>query len=316
MKKILCQFAVAMGVLWVTTAVISALSVERDGPDWSNGETTVARESALTVGLLTPEGIVELPMEVYITGVLAREMPANFHSEAKKAQAIAARTFALNTARLGLKHGVGIICPDPECCQGYLDYDEYMDLGGSQDGYRMAQEAAEATRDLVITYDGALIDATYFSCSGGKTEAALAVWGSDIPYLQAVDSPGEEEARFYTNTEYFSVQELEVTLGINLPDNSKDWINGVTYTDGGGVQTMGIGGKEFAGTQLRKVLGLRSQSFTVTVLSGGVLITTRGWGHRVGMSQYGAEAMAKNGCGYEEILTHYYQGVEIRAYEQ
>ena len=316
MRKTLLKLAFAIGMLWVTSAVISMHSAQ-GGPVFETTlPSTGAQEDMLWVELWTEDGVKELPMEEYIAGVLISEMPADFHSEAKKAQAIAARTFALRTAQTGLKHGAGMICANPECCQGYLTLTEYLSKGGSTEGYQKAWEAAKATENLVITYDGALIDATYFSCSGGRTEAAVAVWGSDIPYLQAVDSPGEEDSLFYANTVYFTARELEEALNIRLTDGNKNWIKDVSYTDGGGIQSMVIGGIKFSGAQLRKLLGLRSQSLTATVLSTGVLITTRGWGHRVGLSQYGAEAMAQNGSSFEEILTHYYQGVELETYGQ
>jgi stage II sporulation protein D len=160
----------------------------------------------------------------------------------------------------------------------------------------------------VLTYEGSLIEATYFSCSGGSTEDAAAVWGTDFSYLRAVDSPGEEHAAHYTDTVSFTVDELEQRLGVAL---AGEWIGRVSYTAGGGVDTILIGGKCFTGKEIRTILGLRSTVFEMEVSGETVAITTRGFGHRVGMSQYGADAMAVSGSSYEEILAHYYPGTTI-----
>ena len=196
------------------------------------------------------------------------------------------------------------------CCQAYLDPGAYH--GSEGDAAESARMAVSETAGLVLTYQGGLIEATYFSCSGGSTEDAVAVWGTDYPYLRATDSPGEEGAAHYTDTVTFTKGELEAALGVSLGEDPGGWFGFTTYTAGGGVNTMRIGGKDFAGTELRRLLGLRSTAFTVDAQEGGVTITTRGYGHRVGMSQYGADAMAAGGSGYGEILDHYYPGTELK----
>jgi stage II sporulation protein D len=172
-------------------------------------------------------------------------------------------------------------------------------------------QAVLGTSGEVLTYAGVLADATYFSCSGGRTEDAAAVWGSDIPYLQAVDSPGEEGASVYTDTMYFTADEFQSALGQTLSGSPKSWLGAMTRSDGGGVATMMIGGKSYTGVQLRSLLGLNSTAFTMEVKDGNIVVTTKGKGHRVGMSQYGADAMAVTGSTYEQILQHYYQGTVI-----
>ena len=162
-----------------------------------------------------------------------------------------------------------------------------------------------------MTYEGKLVEATYFSCSGGTTEDAVAVWGTDVPYLQSVASPGEENATYYTDSVTFTAQEFASRLGVNLTGKPASWVCDVTHTVGGGVDTMKIGGLTFKGTELRKLLGLRSTAFTITAMEDTITVQTRGYGHRVGMSQYGADAMAALGSTYDEILTHYYQGTEL-----
>ena len=142
----------------------------------------------------------------------------------------------------------------------------------------------------------------------------MAVWGRDFPYLRATDSPGEEEAVHYTDTVYFTEKEFQNALGISLPGTPDGWFGFTTYTSGGGVNTIRIGGRDYKGTELRKLLGLKSTAFTVSANPKGVTITTKGYGHRVGMSQYGADAMAEGGSSYEQILSYYYQGTSLVAW--
>jgi stage II sporulation protein D len=171
--------------------------------------------------------------------------------------------------------------------------------------------AVADTDGLVLEYGGELIDATYFSCSGGVTEDAVAVWGRDVPYLQSVQSPGEESAPRFRDSISFSAAEFAEKLGLSAKGDPSGWFGAVTRTEGGGVETMTIRGKSFTGTQLRSKLGLRSTAFEVAVSGRTITVTTRGFGHRVGMSQYGAQAMAKAGSTCDEILAHYYTGAEL-----
>ncbi len=255
----------------------------------------------------------EMEMDGYLTGVVLGELPADFHEEAIKAQAVVARTYALKRNTTGKKHDSGGVCTDAACCQAYCSIEEYIASGGLQSTVNKAAKAVADTKRQVLTYNGALIDATYFSCSGGRTEDALAVWGTDIPYLQAVDSPGEESAVHYTDEVKFSVQSFANLLGIS-PGTNGIHLGRVTYTQGGGVATMAINGRVFSGTVLRQKLGLRSTVFTMRTQGNLVFVTTKGFGHRVGMSQYGAEAMAAKGSSYRQILSHYYAGTTLITY--
>ena len=266
----------------------------------------------LTVLLRQRDGTTqEMDMDSYLTGVVLAEMPASFAREAKKAQAVVARTFALKAAVTGGKHGDGSVCTESVCCQAYIPPEDY---GGPAEAVDQARSSAEETSGQVLTYQGELIEAVYFSCSGGSTEDAVAVWGRDFPYLRATDSPGEEKAVHYTDTVYFTEKEFQNALGISLPGTPDGWFGFTTYTSGGGVNTIRIGGRDYKGTELRKLLGLKSTAFTVSADPKGVTITTRGYGHRVGMSQYGADAMAEGGSSYEQILSYYYQGTSLVAW--
>ena len=262
-----------------------------------------------TVLVRDKDGILrEMELDTYLTGVVLAEMPASFEKEALKAQAVAARTYTKKAAATGGKHDNGIVCMDPGCCQGYCSPEDYLLQGGQQAAVDKIRDAVTDTSGYVLTYEGELIEATYFSCSGGSTEDASAVWGTEYPYLQAVESPGEEAAGVYLQTRRFTPEAFQQALGVELRGHPRDWFAMTTYTEGGGVAAMTIGGQLYTGTQLRSLLGLRSTAFAVEADAEQITITTKGFGHRVGMSQYGADAMAMEGSSYGQILAHYYPG--------
>lgn len=261
-----------------------------------------------TISLRDGDAVADMALEEYLVGVVLAELPASFEPDAKKAQAVAARTFAWKAHTTGGKHGDGSVCTDSRCCQAYISPGRYS---GAEEDISAAREAVYATAGSVLTYGGELIEATYFSCSGGSTEDAVAVWGTDFPYLRATDSPGEENATHYTDTLTYTAGEFQAALGTTLSGSPASWFGLVTYTAGGGVATMKIGGKDYSGTTLRTLLQLRSTAFSIQVDGEKITITTRGYGHRVGMSQYGADAMAVSGRNWQEILQYYYQGVQI-----
>lgn len=278
-------------------------------------ETTSADNAGLFVPILMPDGIiVTMPLDEYITGVVLQEMPASFETEALKSQAVVARTYTLKQLESGKKHPGCAVCTDSDCCQGYCAVDDYISVGGLQSNVDKVKQAVRETGDLVLTYENKLIEATYFSCSGGRTENAVAVWGTEVPYLQSVESPGEQESVHYVDTVTFSASEVESLLERNLDGDAGTWFRNVTYTDGGGVDTIEIGGEIYSGITLRRLLGLKSTAFVITAIGDTVTVTTKGFGHRVGMSQYGADAMALAGSTYEDILSHYYPGTLLQTY--
>lgn len=274
-------------------------------------ETAAPEQTPLPVRVRTGETVREGDMDSYLVGVVLAEMPASFEPEALKAQSVVARTYARKAYVTGGKHGDGSVCTDSACCQAYVSEADYLAKGGTQANVEKIRSAVFATSGLILTYEGEIIEATYFSCSGGSTEDAAAVWGTEFPYLQAVDSPGEENAAYFRSTVEFTPAEVEAALGVVLTGNPESWVSSVTYTDGGGVDTISIGGTFFTGTEVRSLLGLRSAAFSVESAEDRLVVTTKGFGHRVGMSQYGADAMAVGGSTCEEILAHYYQGTEL-----
>lgn len=254
--------------------------------------------------------IEEMELEEYLVGVILAEMPTSYSSAALQAQAVVARTFTLKRQQ-EQRHKLGAVCTDYACCQAYVSEEDYLDGLGYEEDVKKAAEAVKATEAEVVLYEDDLILATYFSCSGGRTEEAVAVWGVDYPYLQAVESPGEENMTDYMKQMFFSEEELEQALNRELTGSPQSWLGWTTYTTGGGVNTMYFAGFQYSGVELRSLLKLNSTVFTMKAQDGGVLITTLGKGHRVGMSQCGAEVMALEGCTYQEILKHYYPGIRI-----
>ena len=305
------RLAAVMGL--VVPGIVLAIAVSLYEPDPPSEPTAPPEEprEAIMIPVLHEDAVTEMELNDYLTGVVLAEMPASFEEEARKAQAVVARTYTIRAWKRGGKHEGAAVCTDSNCCQGYISQDGYIAKGGTEENVEKMRSAVEETADLVLTYEGQLIEATYFSCSGGSTEDAVAVWGTDVPYLQAVSSPGEEHATHYTDTVSFTAEIFASALGLKLSGDPASWFGPVTYTAGGGVATMEICGTSYTGTALRGALGLRSTAFTVTVQSDTITITTRGYGHRVGMSQYGADAMALTGSTYGEILAHYYQGTTL-----
>ena len=290
-------------------------SLQPDEQQSQQMHTTDPVEDDFRFSVLMDDGVItEMDMDSYITSVVLREMPAEFETEALRAQAVVARTYALRRFEMGGKHTDADVCTDPSCCQGFCTQEAYLSDGGTQALLDKVKTAVTSTSGQVLLYNGELIDATYFSCSGGRTEDAKAVWGADIPYLQSTESPGEEEASHYVDTVTFTKTEFADLLGAELSGNPKTWIDGITYTKGGGVDTIDICGNTYKGTTIRQLLGLRSTAFVISVVGDTVTVTTKGFGHRVGMSQYGADAMAVQGYGYEDILSHYYQNTQLTTY--
>ena len=257
-----------------------------------------------TVRVKTESGIEIMELDEYVACVLMGEMPADFEKEALKAQAVAIRTYTLKKLGGG-KHPDADVCEEPSCCQAFVDLREST----QSEAVDRITGAVNETKGEVVTYNGQLIDATYFSCSGGLTEDAVAVWGADVPYLQSRKSPGEEDAAHYVTSVKMTAAEFLDKM--NLTDAGSIDIGAITYTDGRGVDTIEICGKTFDGTQVRGLLGLSSTAFRIQAVDNSVVITTKGNGHRVGLSQYGAEAMAVSGSTYRQILEYYYSGTTV-----
>jgi stage II sporulation protein D len=265
-------------------------------------EETLGTDEAMSVTVLVNGEPRDMSLGDYLTGVLLGEMPASFELEALKAQAVAARTYTLR--RLGQGDELS---DDPAVCQAYVDPENAQEkLGEDWESLLLGlRQAVQETDGQVLTYEGELISATYFSSAGGRTESAQAVWGGEVPYLVSVESPEEPSS----STVSVDRETFLETLGI-----TETGVSSVTYTEGGGVNTMVIGGKTVSGTELRSLFGLKSTQFTMELTEDTVEFLVQGNGHRVGLSQYGAQALAQEGKTYVEILQWYYTGVEITEY--
>ena len=323
-KAMECLLAILMGVILplLIFTVFECVAAQEEHEESIHTTTQVESEQESSsmpeykermIQVLLDNGTTcEFELDAYVLGVVLGEMPADFEVEALKAQAVVARTYALKRNTTGKKHMNGAVCINPACCQAYCSVESYLKRGGTSTSVNKVQSAVEDTQGQVLTYNDKLIEATYFSCSGGKTEDAVAVWGTDIPYLQAVDSPGEENADYYADTVKYSAKEFADRLGIKVSGSPSSWLGSVAFTEGGGVDSMVICGKVFKGTTLRTRIGLRSTSFSIKADGDTIVITTKGFGHRVGMSQYGADAMAVKGSTYKQILSHYYPGTTLQ----
>lgn len=249
--------------------------------------------------------VVSLELEDYVTGVVGAEMPALFSSEALKAQAVIARTYALKA------NSMGQVLSDNESTQSYKDNGELASLwGGNYSSYySKIKDAVNSTKGVYLTYNGNYIEAVYHSTSNGRTEDSSNVWGNYYPYLVSVDSVYDNTNPSFSISKSFSYSDLSSKLGIGV--NSSSEFNILGYTSGGRVSSISIDGNQFSGVSFRSMLGLRSADFDIVKNDDGVVITTRGYGHGVGMSQYGANGMGKAGYSYSDILLHYYPGVSL-----
>ena len=309
--------ALTLGLLFpgVLYSIIDKQTENKISINTETTQTTSDSIMVIDISVLMSDGNVKyIPLEDYLVSVVLREMPADFEPEALKAQAVVARTYTLRRLEMGGKHDTAVVCADSSCCQGYYDQEEYISDGGKPESLNKVESAVYSTANEVLVYDNALIDATYFSCSGGRTEDALSVWGADIPYLQSTVSPGEENATHFIDTVSMTTAVFAEKLGLNTQLQPYNWVQNIKYTKGGGIDEIQICDKTYKGTEIRQKLGLRSTAFIISVVGDTVTITTKGYGHRVGMSQYGADAMAVQGKTYRDILSHYYQGTDLIEY--
>ncbi len=265
-----------------------------------------------TVRLKQSGEVRELTIREYLIGVVMSEMPMSYEPEALKAQAIASRTYALHCR----KHADADVCADGACCQCWSDGQSLRErFGADYETLReKAEQAVDSTDALVLKYRGSLIDATYFACSGGMTEDAVEVWGREVPYLRPVASPGEDgscQSLLEYSPEEFAERIRSLTPEAELEGAPEVWLGEAQRTAGDGVRTMVIGETELTGLQLRNLFDLSSTKFTLTWNGECFCFDVCGAGHRVGMSQRGAQAMALVGATAEQILQTYYTGVEI-----
>lgn len=299
-------------------AVPSPVTAETVTEDTGTGEIDQAR----SVRVKCSDGtVVTTDMANYLWGVVAAEMPATFELEALKAQAVTARTYTLWKSLHNSSHADADICTDYTCCQAWVSKEDAAAKWGEHAAEytdRITQ-AVTATDGKVLYYEGSPIQAVFHSSSAGSTEDAVNVWGSTVPYLVGVDTPeGDEVPNYHTETTLTAdeVRAALEPLGCDLSGDPSTWFQAFTYTDSGAVAAAQVGGQSLTGTTLRSALGLRSASFEVTCQEGSFTFSVTGYGHGVGMSQYGANAMAQAGSTWREIVAWYYTGVTVGDYPE
>lgn len=275
----------------------------------------------LMVTALIGGEILTLSMRDYLIGVVAAEMPASFEAEALKAQAVAARSYTLYkmTVSPSGNHPEANVCDDIHCCKSYKDMEALREKWGDsfESNLEKITAAVYETDGIYLSYDGEPILAVFHSSSGGMTEKASNVWSSDLPYLQSVESPeSEDETPNFHSTVEVSLSDFKETVideypGAVFGENPAEWITDLVYTESGRVYSMTVGGASLSGADMRGIFELRSTSFTVKVTEDSIIFSVTGYGHGVGMSQYGANTLASAGMSCSEILQWYYTGVEL-----
>lgn len=286
----------------------------------TEGSVTADSTSGVDVAVYrsTKKVIENVPLEDYLVGVVAAEMPADFEEEALKAQALAARTYIVNRLMskdtLGVPKGAQVT--DTQLNQVFMNDAEMQQEWGKDYTWKKQKvlEAVRSTSGKILTYDGKPIDALFFSTGNGYTENSEDYWGGNIPYLRSVSSPWDKKSPKFTNQKVMTVKEFETKLGVKIGSTSTIG-KIVERTAGKRVGKVEFSGKALTGKDIREKLDLRSSDFAWERKDDNIVITTKGFGHGVGMSQYGANGMAEEGSDYQEIVKHYYKGVEITSAE-
>ena len=293
--------------------VVSALPAET-APPVSPAPTA---ELPATITLQLGEETRELPLEDYLCGVVAAEMPASFPLEALKAQAVAARTYALSCAASG-KHGAAAVCSEPGCCQAWLDEAALRERWGESyaENAEKIRPAVEATAGQILRCGDEPVFAAFHASSAGATEDSGAIW-NPRPYLVSVSSPetAEDVPGYLSSVSVWPTDFRDTLLSLrpeaDFSGPESGWVGDVRLDGSGRVAEAVLGGVSFSGVELRQLFSLRSTAFELRYTGGLFVFSVTGYGHGVGMSQYGAKVMAGQGASYDEILAHYYPGTEL-----
>ena len=298
-------------------------SISETKPEKSSSQTQNPDSQKTFKVLLTKTNkIVTLSEKDYICGAVAAEMPAAYHSEALKAQAVTCYTYAYRLRNEQKSNPTASlkgadISDDSQHHQGYLTVDDQKKKWGNdyEQYSKKISDTVDAVLGNVIEYGGEPIIAAFHSISSGKTESAKNIWNQDVPYLQSVISTGDKLSPDYstmvklTNAEFKT--DAEKLGGVSLGNDPKGWVSDIKTTDSGTVTSIKIGGKSFTGEQVRDAFSLHSPCFKLEY-KDGFTFSVSGYGHGVGMSQYGADYMARQGSTWQEIIKHYYTGVQIK----
>lgn len=281
---------------------------------------TATTDSSVEVSLNYNGEVIKLSLDEYLEGVVASEMPALFPEEALKAQAVAARTYTMKklSAAPANGHNGAAVCNNPSHCKAYSPLASHAaSWSGKNEEYtQKIKRAVSETDGEILLYNNEPITAVFHSTSSGKTENAKDVWGGDVPYLVSVESKGEEASPRFEDIKSVTYDEFKAMFLKAHPtavfdENPENWFSSIARSPAGGIKTLNVAGVSVKGSELRSLLSLNSTNFTISCRDGKISFSSRGYGHGVGMSQYGARAMALEGKNYEEILKSYYTGVSL-----
>lgn len=314
MKKLVF---IIIAVLAVTIAVPLAVSLRYGRYE----KPTPEAEDKLSVYIKSEDRVTEMSKGQYLKEVVSAEMPASFELEALKAQAVAARSYlesrrkAYNNKDESDVHKGAEICTDSTHCKAWISEEKRRESWGSEadKNWEKISRAVDETADEIIVYEEEVISAVFHSTSSGMTEDSKDVWGGERPYLKSVESPGDKLSPKYKSEKIISLDEFKRLAGENIEgvDFTKEIVGDIKRSEAGGILTVSIGGVNVKGTQLRSIYGLRSTNVQINIDGDTVAFDVTGYGHGVGMSQYGANYLAQSGKDYKEILKTYYTGVEI-----
>ncbi|MBQ3378501.1 MAG: stage II sporulation protein D [Clostridia bacterium] len=326
MKRILLFITFIWMVLLLLPPILCRIT--QDAP--SRAENISGDERIIISLMHTDTGELEdISLRDYLTGVVMAEMPASFEDDALMAQAVAARSYTYNKyienrAQPGIfpSHNGADVCTDPAHCKAYMTLSDARGKWGGEweeKYYEKICDAVENTDKEILTYDAKPVNAVFHSASYGRTENSRDVWGGDLPYLKSVESPLGEAAegqitRVVLSADEFKAQFCEAYPEAVFGDDASEWVNHVVRSEGGSVLSVSIGGVTLRGNEVRALFSLKSANFIVTV-GENVCFEVYGSGHGVGMSQYGANALAKDGYDYRAILAHYYTDTQISQWE-
>ena len=331
MKRLLLLILCVLAIVFAMPLFTVGTESRDDGKDgYSDGAEPVGDgntfDEKTSITLLDGGEVKTLSLHDYLRGVVAAEMPASFPEEALKAQALAARTYTMYTLKLyddGMtipeRHNGAQLCSDHTHCKAYcdIDSDKTQMWGDNADFYAdKIAKAVEDTDGIIATYKGQPIAAVFHSTSSAMTESAVSVWGNDTPYLVSVESPGSDEAPRYhgqvtITAEEFRQKMLLVHPEMDFSETPDKWFKDSNRSEAGGVIDVSVGGVRVSGVWLRAQLGLNSTNFKYSVKDDVLYFDTIGYGHGVGMSQYGAKALAEEGKTFDEIIKWYYTGVDL-----
>lgn len=332
MKKALLYFFAFLFICFFLPTIFTKVSTPANAQSQTleNQEETVQQEGEeqenyqdITIQLLHAKtGEVEqVNLEEYLCHVVSAEMPADYELEALKAQAIVARTYTMYK-RMNKKHANADICDDSTCCQAWVSKEDRLarwEESKRESNWQKIEQCVNETRGKIVTYQNEPINAFFHANSGGKTEIPVNVWGggSNLPYLQVVETAGEEGYTQYASEIELTQEEIlnklkEKYADIQIDFTKEEEIQITEYTDSQRVKTVRFGNHELSGVETRTIFGLKSTNFEITKQEGKIKFSVKGYGHGVGMSQTGADALAKQGKTAEDIIHHFYQDVEIK----